>query len=173
MPEPSAKLEIRPAWRRRDPDLARDALGFWRRFDLLPRGAMIEERLKGLCAVAYKAGEVAAVSCAFLELNAQLRARLAMYRCAIAPQHRRSVVLGEITEASRLILLDWARAHPGEQVKGMGTVTETPLNMLGAPIWRHKDLRLVLVGWTSEGYPIRVAWFPGVRVEPGAPLPVE
>jgi hypothetical protein len=92
-----------------------------------------------------------------------------MYRCATAPDRRRGVLLGEITDASRLILMDWARAHPEEQIKGMGAVTETPLNMIGAPIWRYKGLRLVLVGWTPQGHPLRVAWFPGVRIEPPAP----
>jgi hypothetical protein len=169
------KLELRPAWRRNDPDLARDVIAFWRRLDVVSIDSTLEERIQALCLVAYRNGEVVGVSSAFLQYNSMLRARLAMFRCVIAPRHRRGLVVAELAEGSRLLLMDWARANPQEKLKGMGAVSEPQGtdSMRFNPIWRYKDLRLILVGWTRDGHPMRVAWFPGVRLEPdgGRPAP--
>jgi hypothetical protein len=166
LPARRIQLDLRTAWRLADPQLQQDAIDFWTRWNLLPANVWPPHRATELCVVAYVDGEVAAVSTAELAPLHQLRARFAMFRCAVAPPYRRGPVVAELAESSRLALMDWARAHPEERIKGMATVTETPglLKMKQTAIWRYKDLRLVLVGFTGEGHPIRVAWFPGARL---------
>ncbi len=164
---PSRSLVIKDAWRRADPALEADALVFWTRQELLPAQVSARERLDDLCSVAYRAGEVVAVATATLRYWPVLHARLAMFRCAIAPDHRQGAAVSQLAEASRLRLLAWARENPQEKIKGMGAVTTTPGldGMKRTPVWRYRGLRLVLVGFTDRGDPFRVAWFPGVKVE--------
>jgi hypothetical protein len=165
-PSSGPRLALRPAWRRDDPQLQQDAIAFWAKWDLLPAGVWPAHRASELCVVAYAGDEVAAVSTAELAPIQQVRARFAMFRCAVAPPFRKGPVVAELAESSRLALMDWSRAHPQERVKGMATVTETPglVKMKQTAVWRYKDLRLVLIGFTNEGHPIRVAWFPGARL---------
>jgi hypothetical protein len=163
-----APLKLRPAWRRNDPDLARDAQAFWGGLDLLGAQTSPQERAAELCMTAYRGGTVVAVSTATLRYWPVLRARLAMFRCAVAPDERQGPVVAQLADASRLLLMEWARANPQEKVKGMGAITSTPgLDLMKrTPIWRYKGLRLILVGFTAQGDPFRVAWFPGLRIEP-------
>ena len=166
--EPLARTDYRVAWRRDDPELERDAIAFWRRLGILPPGVSPEARAKELCCLGYIDGEVAAVSTASVESLPFLRARAALYRCATAPEHRRRWLVAQISVQSFAALERWSAEHPEAGVKGMAAILDTPMyvQMKRKPVWKfRKDFELVLIGHTNDGLQMRMAWFPGVRLD--------
>jgi hypothetical protein len=170
-PAPESELlsraEYRPAWRRDDPGLERDAVAFWRRLGILPPVVSPEARAKELVCVAYLDGEVAAVATATLEVLPFLRARAALYRSATDPEKRRRWLVAQIAAESVTILEDWAAANPQEAVKGMAIVLENPFlaQVKQLPVWRYRHVALGLVGYSPEGHQIRMNWFRHARLD--------
>ena len=153
---------ITPVWRLNDENIERQAIQFWNELKILAAGVDPQARAKELCAVAHHDGELAAVATASIEEVPQLRARFAMFRTAVAPQHRRSHLGQDLLIFSRTLLEEWSRAHAGENVKGMGIVLEAQIDRAKEPVWPITGL--TLVGYTPDGRQIRVAWFAHARV---------
>jgi len=152
-------ITFRPAWRKADPELERDAISFWsKREKLLPRGVNPEARAKQLCALAYRDGEVAGVATATLELVPRLRCRMAVYRCAVAIGMRRKPLSWTITDYSREVLEQWSLENPDEKVMGLLAVMQAR-----EFVERYPQIvapaNMAFVGFTQNGYPVRVAWF--------------
>jgi len=147
------------AWQRKDPQIERDATAFWEATKVLPEGVAVEERLRELCAAAYDDKTLVALTTAQVSYMEFLRAKLAMYRCAVVPGQRGAHIATQITIFTREVLEEWARANPGERVMGMGAVLQS--THLGdkerQPFWPRS--RLTLVGHTAQGHQVRVAWF--------------
>ncbi len=154
------------AWRRNDPAQARDAIAFWEKLGLVPP-AERERRVSELVAIARIDGEVVALSTASLAVLPPLKARFAMYRCAVAPAFRRHDVSYRISGWSRERLEAWSAAHPAEQVAGMAAIIQAQEYRIKQhePTWPEHGLHLNLVGYTQRGEQIRVAWFNHARVE--------
>ena len=159
----SDEYTITPVWRSNDQNIERQAIQFWQSQQILPPGVSAEGRAKELCAVAHRNGELAGVATASIDELAPLRARFAMFRCSVALQHRRSHVGYDLLLFSRRLLEEWARAHPEENVKGMGIVLEAQIGDHAAePVWPQTGL--TIVGYAPNGRQIRVAWFAHARV---------
>jgi hypothetical protein len=155
-------LEITSAWRLNDNNIERQAIQFWDTLKILPPGIEPEARAKELVAVARLGGELAGVATAAIEDLPFVRSRFAMFRAAVAPQHRRSHIAYEILIYSRQVLERWSREHPDQNVKGMGVVLEAQLLRANEPIWPENGL--TLVGFTPLGQQIRLAWFDHARI---------
>jgi hypothetical protein len=161
----ASSVEIRPAWRREDPELERDVIAFWRQLEILPPGVAPEARAKELCCLGYVGGEVVAVSTAVIEVLPFLRARFALLRIAVNPAHRRRHLAVEIAKASRNVLEQWSLEAPQEKVQGMAAVIQAATldELKRLPQWPRSGLNLV--GYTQDGQQIRVAWFDHARLD--------
>lgn len=164
-------VEFRAAWRKGDPALERDATAFWGELKLLPSTATVEDRLKELCAVAYSGDKVVAVSTAVAAHLKSLRSNLAMYRCAVSPQARQKDVATRITLFSRDVLEEWSLAHPEERLMGLGTIVQSRLLIENLPQAIWPDTKFVFIGYSSNGYPMRVLWFPHATIPKDWPGP--
>lgn len=165
---PSSKsddIEIRPAWGLRDPGIEADAIAFWKRLDILPKGVTPEERARELVLAAYQGGRVVGVVTAEVGVLPQVRARLAMIRGAVDPESRRGRVGFAMLFATGRILERWSAAHPHERVAGFGGIVESPelLAAQNQPYW--PITRFGLVGFTPDGRQIRVSWFEDFRLD--------
>ena len=167
-------ITYRPAWRKADPELERDAIAFWaKREKLLPRGVNPEARAKELCAVAYLDGKTVGVSTATLEPVPQLRCRMAVYRCAVAVGMRHQPLSWTITDYSREVLEQWSLENPNEKVMGLLAILQAREFVERYPMIVG-PANMAFVGFTQNGYPIRVAWFKHAAIPtdwPPKPLP--
>jgi hypothetical protein len=153
--------EFRTAWTLNDPQLMADAKEFWRELKML-NPAEIERRASELIVVAYNLGKPVAVSTANLAMVEQLRCRCAMYRCAVALDHRRHHLSYQISGRSREVLEQWSLEHPEEEICGMAANIEASQYRSGKqrePMWPEYDLNLNFVGYNNKGQQLRVAWF--------------
>jgi hypothetical protein len=152
-------IEVRQAWRRDDAEIEADAVAFWTRLNLLPKGVPAEARAKELIAAAYIDGKLVAVATATIEWIDFLRARFAVLRGATDPACRRSHAQLALAVPSRQALEQWARAHPEEELAGgLAFVTEGEWgDFAKLPVWPESEL--ALVGYTTDGRQVRAAWF--------------
>lgn len=163
--EPREPVSFRPAWRRADPDIERDAEAFWRQESLLTTETPLAQRLSELCMAAYDEYDtLIAVSTARILHVAVLGCKLAMFRCAVADSKRRSRLATIITGHSRELLEQWSLANPDEAVMGMMTITQT--NAFDSRLQRgmFRGSHLGFIGWNTDGHPMRVAWFEHARI---------
>lgn len=163
--ELAAGYDLRPAWRLDDPQIEADAIEFWQRLDILPPDVAPEQRAKELTAVAYQDGRIVGVHTAVLARLEQVRARLAMIRSAVDPEHRRSHVSLALSIVTRDLLASWSIEHPEEKLAGLGAVIEGPNLFPRArePFW--PQTRFGVVGYTADGRQIRVSWFEDFRLD--------
>jgi len=163
--EMAAGYDMRPAWRLDDPEIAAEAIAFWRRLDILPPDVAPEDRARELGAVAYQDGRIVGVTTARLARLDQVRARLAMLRGAVDPDHRRSRVGFAMLLYTRELIERWSMANPHERVAGLGAVIESPDLVVRQkqPYWPTP--RLGLIGFTPDGRQIRVSWFEDFRLD--------
>jgi GNAT superfamily N-acetyltransferase len=160
---------LRPAWRRNDPVIEADAIAFWRRLDILPSGVAPEERARELVAIAYKDGLVVGVHTVTLDRLEIVRARLAMLRTAVDPEHRRGHVSMALSIYTRELLELWSIDHPEERLAGLGAIIEGPnlFDRAREPFW--PKTRFGVVGYTKEGRQVRVSWFEHFRLDENIP----
>jgi GNAT superfamily N-acetyltransferase len=152
-------FDVRPAWRRDDPQIEADAIEFWTRHGLLPKDVAPEKRAKELLAAAYKDGRLVAVSTAHIEDIGLLGARMAVIRGATDPEYRRSHAQLSLAIPSREALRDWALANPREKLAG-GIVFVDKEEWGGfsrLPVWPESEL--ALAGHDQHGSQIRLRWF--------------
>ena len=165
-PSPATdEIEIRPAWRRDDPEIEADAIAFWKRLALLPPGTSPEARAKELIAAAYRGGRLVAVSTATIEWFAHLRARFAVLRGATDPAHRRSRAQLALAVPSRDLLERWALDNPQERLAGGLAFVETGEwgEFAKLPVWPESGL--TFIGHAADGRQVRVAWFDHYRLD--------
>ncbi len=169
-------VELRPAWRRGDAKVARDVVAFWEKNNLLGEVGRIEDRLAELAAVGYDGDTLCATATAYITHVDFVNCKLAMFRCAVSPEKRRSRISTVITAYTRELLEKWSAEHPEEGVLGMGSVTQARELLDREPARMFlRSTRLGFVGWTREGHPLRIAWFEHARVpaQPGkTPRPI-
>jgi len=154
------------AWRRNDPKLVEDAIGFWNWRKILPPNVKPEVRAKELCAVAYRDGKAVGVSTATIDYMPQFKTKMAVYRCACATALRRVPLSVQITDYTRLEMEKWAAANPEEGVMALAALVESPQLIRNYPSV-FGSAEMVFMGFAPTGQPLRVAWFKHATV----PLP--
>jgi hypothetical protein len=164
-PEPAEfGIDLRLAWNRGDAAMAADVKAFWDRLSLLPRGADPDRRVKEVVLAAYAGERLVAVSTAAIEEVRFLRCKMAVYRCAIAPDFRGQMMSMLITAHSLKALEAWSLAYPGEGVMGMLAVLENETYKKKTHPHRAPETKLSLVGFNPKGQKIVVAWFDHARL---------
>ncbi len=159
-------IEIKTAWKKNDPDIARDVQALWDELKLVPR-AEREARLKEVVAVVYDGEKALGVSTSRPIDYRSLRASFFYYRAAISSETPYGEIAIRLLSASKDILGAWAREHPDEEIKGilMEFDRETFAPLFCEPVVRRMDFELSLVGHTDVGHQIRVLWFDDARLE--------
>lgn len=124
-----------------------------------------EARAKELVAAAYRDGELIGVTTATLERLENLRARFAVFRAAVDPAQRRTHAAIALAIYTRDLMEEWAEDNPDEKIAGLAGVVENReiAARLREPYW--PVTRLGLVGHTSDGRQIRVAWFRNALID--------
>lgn len=163
--EVGADFDYRPAWGRDDAAIEADAIDFWNRLGILPPGVAPEQRAKELAAAAYHEGRLVGVSTVTLNRLDFLRARFAMLRVAVDPEHRRGRAAWGLALYTRQVMEAWSYANPQEKVAGMAAILEAAQleGKAKEPFWI--TTRLGLVGYTRDGRQIRVSWFEDHRLD--------
>jgi hypothetical protein len=180
LPEPAGPpaqdfgFEVRIAWRRDDPEIAADAIDFWKRNDLLPPGVDPAERARELTGAVYKDGRLVALATATLARIDHLRARFAVLRASTDPAFRRSHAQRALGVPIREAVRSWSLAHPEERVAGRIAFMERDQwgDLDRQPVW--PTTRLSLAGYDDRGRKVRVDWFDHFRFDQEAappPLP--
>lgn len=157
-------VDLRAVWKVTTPKIEADAAAFWARLGLLPPDADPAARAKELAAVAYKDGQLIGVMTVALQRIDFLRARFAMIRGAVDPEYRRGYVVSALAGVTRNLMEQWSKAHPEEQVAGLGALVESHelSGFARRPVWPQS--RLAIAGYTQDGRQVRVTWFDHYRV---------
>jgi GNAT superfamily N-acetyltransferase len=158
-------FDVRPAWRRGDAAIERDAIDFWKRTGLLPDDVDPADRAGELVAVAYSGDRVIGATTATINNYGPLRARFAFLRGAVDPEFRRRQVGRTLLQFSRPLLEQWSAEHPEEKVLGLGSIVEGTEFAALRQFPVSPDGQLILVGYLDDGRQIRVSWFAHARVE--------
>lgn len=169
--ETSVPIELRIAWRKKDPAIERDAELFWNKEKLLAPTTSVAERLSDLCMAGYHDGKLVGLTTVRIRYVEFLTARLAMFRMAVARDYRKTFASGYLMHATHAFLIDWSQANvDAEQVMGMGTITQSEGRDKFSNTWPvYPSLNLVFIGWTANGEQMRVSWFPHARIPPHQP----
>ena len=168
--EPRTSVELRKAWRRSDPRIERDAELFWQKEDLLASPAAVGDRLGDLCLAGYDGDSLIALTTARIRFIDFLGTKLAMVRTATARDKRRNHLGIYMIARTRELLEQWSADNPAEEVMGMGTITQVRVEGIERAPALHEETRLIFIGWTANGEPMRVAWFPHGTVAIRRPL---
>lgn len=151
--------DFRPAWEIADPAIARDAIAFWQRNNMLPSKTTVDDRLKQIVAGAYDGDTMIAIATANIRQVDFLRANLAMFRVSVDRNTRQKRVSTALSLYAFDVLERWSLAHPEAELMGIGTVIQSRalVEHDNHAIW--PDTKLTFVGYTNEGYQFRVRWF--------------
>ncbi len=155
-----SEIRFVPAWRRDDPNIRDDAFALWDRLKVLPAGVTPEVRAREICAAAYEGDRLIGLSSAAIVLYPPLRQNFAFTRVLVDPEQRRRTLARQFILQSRDILQAWAKVHPEAALAGLAAIITVP-RMLDKPV---AESGLALVGYTPEGYEVRVIWFDHFRV---------
>jgi hypothetical protein len=151
-------ITFRPAWRKADAELERDAKTFWQSGPGLLSARAADERIHELCALAYRDGCPVGVSTATIEFVPRFRSHMAVYRCAVAGGLRHQPLSWTITDYSREVLEQWSLENPDEKVMGLMAVIQSKVLVTRYP-QVFGVVNMTFTGFTPSGFPIRVAWF--------------
>ena len=159
MPESELNFDIRAAWRRKDPAIERDAELFWLANNALPPGTDVGARLSELCAAAYVRDKLVGISTTPIREINFLRTKLAMLRVLVSTDVRVQNVARRLGVFSRDLLEAWSKENPNEGVMGLGAVIQSPLLVKNVTEAVYPETKLAFIGYTQEGFQMRVFWF--------------
>ena len=127
MPLPtSLHLTYKTVWQITNETVKKEALELWRSYNALPEGQE-EDRLKCLCVVAYNNGtDLVGVSTILLKYFNVVKANIALFRCLVKEEYRRSGVATELAVRCKVVMEEWSKTHPAEKLAGFGTIPESP-----------------------------------------------
>jgi len=149
------------AWKKNDPQVEKDVLATWRENKSLPGYATPEKRLAELCVIAYSGEEVAGISSIELAYYPPLKRRFGFFRAFTVPKFGRQDIARHLAVHCRDTIREWSIAHPEEQISGMMAFYQakgmgrTPVGFSG----------LTLIGYSPEGYQVRLVWFDHIRIQ--------
>eukprot|EP00536_Pseudo-nitzschia_multiseries_P010264 jgi/Psemu1/307159/fgenesh1_kg.307_\ len=129
--------------------------------------AVKNERLDFLCVVAYSGDEVVAISTVIPRMSNIIFCNVGWFRCLVREEYRRKGIFTQMLLRAKKALEEWSSENPLEGVLALGAMLEIPFegkNMSNKnPVWSESGL--TLVGYSSQGIQIRIAWLKDVRVE--------
>ena len=145
-----------PAWKKNDPRLEQDAIDLWTKLDALTPDTNPKTHSKMLSVVAYDGEAVVALSTLDVRYFEQLRQKFAFIDILVEPSNRMQKISVDMMRQTRAVIEAYALERPEERLAGMAAVFKKK-GIGRMPIGTGG--RTVLVGYTEEGYQLRVAWF--------------
>lgn len=164
----SGKNEIRWArvWGTQDQSIKDQAKDFWRRHKVIKREEVLARRAEQLVYLAYKGGDVIAISTALKSRVKLLNDNsLYQYRCMVDPNHR---VLGldiHLTLESLKVLEEAAKSDSDKPIGVFVVVENEKLHgdkIHRAAVWRA--YQMYFIGYNSKDQPVRVYYFDGAKI---------
>lgn len=161
-------IELVTAWRRNDPKHAVDANAFWEKMGVLTPQER-EARAGKLGVLAYRDGQLIAITSADIVWVEGVRQRFASIGALVDPQHWRKGLAARMTGRLRSILEVWSLENPDEKVMGYAAIVQGDFGERAEePVWHDWGVDLTLVGYTPKDEQIRIHWFQHARVSRGA-----
>jgi ribosomal protein S18 acetylase RimI-like enzyme len=153
------EVRYRAVWQATDTKIQVEAMKLWSDNGLLPANANPAARAAQLCVLADRGGEVVGLSTVQIRPFGALKGRFAVFRCAVAPDHRRQGVATQLAVRSRQALEAWSLANPDQDIQGMACVVRGAelAQKQSQPLWPLSGFGLI--GFDSAGNQVRVAWF--------------
>jgi hypothetical protein len=157
-------VELRIGWLRNDPAIAADAKAFWKQYEIINRDEIAAERTSEIVLAAYAGERLVAVSTAKIETIPRLRCKMAVYRCAVAPDFRGKNMAVMISAHSLKTLEAWSLANPDEGVLGMLAVMMNEKYQKETHPHRSPETKLSLAYFNEQGQKVVVGWFDHARI---------
>lgn len=156
---------FKAAWRLDDLQITSDAIALWESLAAMPAGTSPADRVSEIVVCAYDGDRLAGLATTTIELHRPTRRKFAFYRTLVSPDSRQQGLMHQLGAQAHAILLAWALEHPDESLAGLATVRQK--NFLndprrGKPV--SPGLGSMLVGFTPRDQPVRLKWFPHIRV---------
>ena len=163
-PAPNPKdldpIDYVTAWRRNDPKLEADAKAMWRETGALVPDVNPDARARELAALAYRGDRLVGITSADLQVYPPLRQRFAFVRLLLRPDVSFDAVAVSFVLHVQEALRQWSFANPQESVAGYAALT-LPSAPAADPVM---PTGLTLVGYTPDGYQVRVFWWDHFRI---------
>lgn len=144
-------------------------LAFWEREGALPPGQDGRDRLADVSFVAVDYGEaLVAVSTAYLDRSARLRADMWHLRAFVGTEHRRSSLAARLVRENRQWLEQAYVSGEDRRAPGILMEVESPeLKSWRDAVWAvdwSAGKRYTFIGENGKGDHLRVHWFPGATI---------
>lgn len=152
-----------PAWRRNDPEIERDAIGFWRELGLPGDEDRLKERASRLVTVAYADGQLIAACTANIGVPEGLKHAFAYFSLAVAIDYRTLHISAEIERASIKTISDWSTSNPEKQVGGVAAIYQAQ-HLKDWPISPNPPSGNHMHHYTESGDMVFLQWFDHVTV---------
>lgn len=153
-----------PAWKEANPRYERDAIDLWTRLDALPEGTLPEDRAAELSSVAYAGDRLAGIVTAEIMPFDQVREKFAFYRALVDPDFRGKGVMLPMVQETWRTLERWSIDNPAERLAGLALIRTSQHLIDNYPSPLSRSAQLVHVGYTRDGYSIRIRWFEHFRI---------
>ncbi len=157
-------LVIENVWGTESDDLRRQVLALWKDHGG-PTGDVGDERVKQLVFVVRDGAKVVGVSTSLKVYVRQLRNYLFAVRLMIAPDYRLPGLEAKLLVITRDFLESIHAGDAENPAIGVITLVENPRLKAARneAVWRAS--RMVYIGNSKEGHPIRVYYFKGARIK--------
>lgn len=152
------------AWKEANPRYERDAIDLWSRLNALPEGTRPADRAAELSSVAYVGNKLAGVVTAVIRPCDQVKEKFAFYRALIDPDFRGEGVMLPMVQETWRTLERWSIDNPAERLAGLALIRTSQhlIDNYRSPLSR--SAQLVHVGFTRDGFSIRIRWFEHFRI---------
>ena len=164
-------LEIIPVWNQITPELEAELAQFW-----IDNKAMLDPAKAGqraaqvVCIARGDKGEIAGVSTAYPRIVPLLRQPMYYYRNYIAPAYRNRALSIPFLRESRAVLQEFNLALPQPFCIGVIVSLENKRISTHYPEAYWPLTGFTFMGYSKDGYELRVSYFDGVRLFPPASL---
>ncbi|ABS63132.1 hypothetical protein Plav_1513 [Parvibaculum lavamentivorans DS-1] len=160
-------IRYAPGWKKNDTALEAAAAALWHEYGALPHGVTPEARAKEICCAAFDGDRMIGVSTIDIRPYPPLRnKRFGFLRVFTRPDYEQQDVAIGLASRCRDLLEEWSIAHPQAGLAGMAAIYQSP--KLGHyPIG---ESGLTLIGYTPEGFQVRVVWFNHLPLTEGYPV---
>ncbi len=152
------------AWKAADPRYERDAIDLWTRLNALPADTRPPDRAAELSSVAYVGDRLAGVVTAVIRPFDQVREKFAYYRALIDPEFRGMGVMLPMVQETWRALERWSIDNPAERLAGLAAIRTSQHLIDNYPSPLSRSAQLVHVGFTRDGFSIRIRWFEHFRI---------
>lgn len=159
------EYDIQNVWKDKTGELKEEIIDFWLSEKAIGSRDMAEKRVDEVFFTARnKEGGIVGVNTAYKKYNRQLENRFYYYRTFIAPEARKSSVMGEMFNSLMNFLI--SRFENKEDTEAIGVLLEVENEFLkkrlNQAVWPGNNF--VYIGKNERGAHLRVSYFPNALI---------